>query len=102
MAAPGVWLAWPHRASAPSKRFPYRSAAMCVAPPPIDWPVTYVRAGRPYLRAKRSQRAAVSSAARPGISEVLLKLDAPQAKPWPIRYLRMPGGVTSVTGRSSP
>ena len=52
---------------------------MCVATPPIDRPVTYVRLGRPYLRAKRSHSAAVSSAARPGISDVLLKLDAPQA-----------------------
>ncbi len=75
---------------------------MCVAMPPIDCPVTYDRLGRPYLRAKKSQSAAVSSAARPGISDVLLKLDAPQAKPWPIRYLRMPGGETSAVGRSSP
>ncbi len=55
-----------------------------------------------YLRAKRSQSAAVSSAARPGMSEVLLKLDAPHANPWPIRYLRMPGGETSAVGSSSP
>jgi hypothetical protein len=40
IAVPEVWLAWPHSASAPSKRFPYRSAATCVAAPPIDWPVT--------------------------------------------------------------
>jgi hypothetical protein len=35
------------------------------------------------------------------MSEVLLKLDAPQAKPRPIRYLRMSGGVTFAVGPSS-
>src|SRR5438093_1096224 len=36
------------------------------------------------------------------MSDVLLKLDAPHAYPWPIRYRRMRGGVTPANGLSSP
>ena len=76
---PDVAPADPHRASAPSNRSGWRSAAMCAAAPPIDPPTTYVWRGRPWRRVNRSQRAAVSSASRPGIQPVPLRLDEPQA-----------------------
>jgi hypothetical protein len=58
---------------------------MFVAQPPIENPYTYVQRGRPITVTTWSQRAAVSSAARLGIIDVLLKLDAVQAMPWAIR-----------------
>jgi hypothetical protein len=76
---PGTVPTAPQVPSAPSTRSPYRSATISVAHPPIEKPKAYVHRGRPCFVTKKSQSAAVSSAARPGIRVVLLKLDAAQA-----------------------